>query len=138
LLKKVLLACLGLLVFVSFCDAADTVGVIESRKVLFQHPGFDAAAKALVELRRQKESETNLAAEGESDPNKKLDMFRAVAREMAEAEERLMSPVRKDCEDALIAVMQKRKITVVLEKDSVYIGGTDITEDVIRQLKVSK
>ena len=46
-----------------------------------------------------------------------------------------MSSIRKDCDRAIQAVMKSKKITVVLELDSVYFGGTDITNDVVAWLK---
>jgi outer membrane protein len=117
--------------------AADTAGVVDSWKVVLQHPEFDAIAKHIAEMRRQKRSETRFALAKETDPEKKAGMLEAANRDIAEVERRLMSPVYEDCKDALIAVMEKRNITIVLRKASVYFGGTDITEDVIARLKAA-
>jgi Skp family chaperone for outer membrane proteins len=137
--KKILLP--GLLAFVFFvfaCSpgaAGEKVGVLDQRKVLFQHPKFDAVAKHIVEMTRHKENEIRFTLENETDPERKAGILKAANTEMAETEERLMSSIHKDCENALAAVMEKRNITIVLKMDSVYLGGADITEDVIAQLR---
>ena len=115
--------------------AADMVGIIDSQKVLFQHPKFEAVAKHIVELSRQKENAIRFLLEKETDPEKKAGILSAANQEMAETEERLMSSIHKDCENALAVAMEKRKITIVLKKHSVYLGGADITEEVIAQLR---
>jgi outer membrane protein len=120
---------------VSLAGAADTAGVVDSQKLLFQHPEFDAVAKHLMEMSRQKGSEIRFVLDGETDPAKRAEILKAANREIEKTEERLMAPIRKDCEEAIAAVMRKRKITIVLKKDAAYFGGADITEDVIAQLK---
>jgi outer membrane protein len=115
--------------------AADTAGVIESQKVFFQHPGFEAVAKRLLEFERQKKEEAWQAMEAETDPDKRAEIFRNAAQETAERENFLMSSIRRDCEKALEAVMKKKKITIVFEKEEIYLGGLNITEDVIKEVK---
>ncbi|MDR1048728.1 MAG: OmpH family outer membrane protein [Synergistaceae bacterium] len=117
--------------------AADTAGVIESRKVIFQHPGFDAAARRLLEFERRKKEEALQAMEAETDPDKRAEIFKNAAQETAEREDFLMSSIRRDCGEALEAVMKKKKITIVFEKDEVYLGGLDITEDIIKEVKAA-
>jgi outer membrane protein len=131
------LAANAALVNAALADAADMTGIIDPQKVLFQHPQFDAIAKRVTEASRQKGNEIWFALEKETDPEKKAGILKAANQDMAEIEGHLMAPIYKDCEDALTAVMKKRKLTIVLKKDSVYFGGTDITEDVIAQMKAA-
>ncbi|GHS86094.1 HlpA protein [Synergistales bacterium] len=139
-MKKVFLYALAFFVFSLLwaapqARAADVVGVIESQKIVFQHPKFDSVTKSLLDFRRTSESAAFRAVELESDDEKKAGIYETAARELAEREQFLMSPIRKDCERAVQAVMKSKKITVILEKDSVYLGGTDITDDVVAWLK---
>jgi outer membrane protein len=113
------------------------VGVVDPQKLLFQHPQFDSVAKHILDVSRQKGNEVRFALEKETDPEKKADILKAANLEMVEAEERLMSPIHKDCRDALVAVMKKKNITIVLKIDAAYFGGTDITEEVIAQMKAN-
>ncbi|GHS95582.1 hypothetical protein AGMMS50276_11770 [Synergistales bacterium] len=115
--------------------AADNVGIVESQKIAFQHPKFDSVTKNLLKFRRENESAALRAMDLESDEDKKVAIYDAAVREFTERERLLMSPIREDCEKAVIAVMKSKKITVIIEKDSVYFGGTDITNDVIAWLK---
>jgi outer membrane protein len=116
-------------------NAADRVGIVDPQKLIFQHPQFDAIAKHVMNVTRQRENEIRLTLERETDPEKRADILRAVTQEMEETEKRLMSPLHRDCEHALAAVMKGKKITIVLKSNAIYFGGTDITEDVIAQMK---
>jgi outer membrane protein len=137
--KKILLPGLIALVVFAFARfpaaAADMVGLLDLRKVLFQHPKFDAVSKHIVEINRQKESMIRCSLERETDPERKADILKAANTEMTETEERLMASIHKDCKNALTAVMKRKNITVVLSRHAVYLGGADITEDVIAQLR---
>ena len=46
----------------------------------------------------------------------------------------LMEPVNKQIEDAVKAVAEAKGLSVVLHKETVVYGGTDITQDVIKKL----
>ena len=115
--------------------AADAVGIVESQKIAFQHPKFDSVTKELLEFRRENESAALRAMDLESDEDKKVAIYEAAVRKFTERERLVMSPIREDCEKAVQAVMKNRKITVIVERDSVYFGGTDITDDAIAWLK---
>jgi outer membrane protein len=137
-MKNIFLSALIFLIVFCGCaktDAADSVGVIESQKIAFQHPKFDSVTKELLDFRRESEASTLRAIELESDADKKAAIYEAAARDFTERERLLMSSIRKDCDRAIQAVMKSKKITVVLELDSVYFGGTDITNDVVAWLK---
>jgi outer membrane protein len=151
----------------SAAGAADTVGVINSQKILFQHPDFDDITRILLYLSRPIEGNPILLIEKEKDADTKrlLAKFRDLLAEFAEwdrsltaekdleekrrlsesrqtklteRERELMTPIFQECQRALESVMKNKKMTVIMEVDAVYFGGTDITEDVIRQLKGGK
>ena len=141
LLKKMMLPVLVALVVVTVAGgaafaAADTVGVINSQGIISQHPKFKEAADQLQQIGRQKEGEAKAAADKETDPAKKAQVVQAKRMELAKEEERLMGPIFKDCEAAVRTVAKAKGVTVVLEKASVYFGGMDITDDVVKQLKL--
>ena len=46
-----------------------------------------------------------------------------------------MEPLFKDINLAIRTVANAKKITVVVDKDAVFYGGVDITQDVINSLK---
>ncbi|GHS90142.1 HlpA protein [Synergistales bacterium] len=141
-MKKILvfgaLAVLAVLCMSVVAEAADTIGIIDSQGIVSKHPGFEAATKELQQIARQKESEAKAAADKETDVSKKSQLVQAKRMELARDEQRLMEPIFKDCQEAVRVVAKNKKITLVLEKASVYFGGQDITEDVIQQIKLAK
>ena len=144
--------------------AADVVGLVNSQKIMFQHPRFDEASKILIFFTRPLEGNLALILEREKDPERRqmiMDfsthvsefsaMDRAISEEkdpekkemlwedrqnkLKEFEAGLMSPIFRECRKAIQTVMADKKMTVLLEVDAAYYGGTDITEDVILLLK---
>jgi outer membrane protein len=112
----------------------DTIAVINSQEIVSKHPNFEEATKQLQQISRTKEAEAKAAADKEPDAAKKAQLIQAKRRELAQEEQRLMEPIFKDCQQAVRVVATKKNVTIVLEKASVYFGGTDITVDVIQQL----
>jgi outer membrane protein len=117
--------------------AGDTIGVIDSQEIISKHPSFEDAAKQLQQTGRQKESEAKAMADKETEPAKKAQAVQTKRMELAKEEQRLMEPIFKECQEAVRVVAKKQNITLVLEKASVYFGGKDITDDVIKQVLVA-
>ncbi|MDR2176091.1 MAG: OmpH family outer membrane protein [Synergistaceae bacterium] len=114
--------------------AGDVIGVIDFQQVVFKHPAFEEATKQLQQTRRQKESEAKAMADKETEPAKKAQAVQTKRMELVKEEQRLMEPIFKECQEAVRVVAKKKNITLVLENASVYFGGADITEDVIKQV----
>ena len=154
-------------VFVLACGiayAADSVGLVDSQKIMFQHPGFDEASKIIIFLSRALEGGAPQILTSERDPERRemimkfstqvtefAQLDRAIAAEndiekktglweerqnkLSEFEVGLMRPIMEECRQAIQTVMTLKQMTVVIELDSVYYGGTDITEEVIQHLR---
>ena len=118
--------------------SAESVGVVDRGQILDNHPGLAAARQKLADIARQKENEAKAAADKETDTAKKAQAVQAKRMELAQEEQKLMAPIYRDCEQAVREVAVKKKLTLVLDKFVVLIGGTDITQDVIQQLSRKK
>ncbi|MBR6901832.1 MAG: OmpH family outer membrane protein [Synergistaceae bacterium] len=116
----------------------ESVGVVDRGEILNNHPGLAAARQKLADIARQKENEAKAAADKETDTAKKAQAVQAKRMELAEEEQKLMAPIYRDCEQAVREVAVKKKLTLVLDKFVVLIGGVDITQDVIQQLSRKK
>ncbi|MCL1875189.1 MAG: OmpH family outer membrane protein [Synergistaceae bacterium] len=116
-------------------SGGDKIGVIDSQMVVTKHPKFEAAMKELQGISRKKEDEARLAADKELDEAKKAQVIREKRLELAKEEQRIMEPIIKEAQLAVRTVAKTKGLTVVLEKASVYVGGIDITEDVVQQIK---
>ncbi len=117
---------------------SDSVGIVDRGEILNNHPGLEKARRQLADLARQKENEAKAAADKETDTAKKAQAVQAKRMELAQEEQKLMAPIYRDCEQAVREVAVKKKLTLVLDKFVVLIGGVDITQDVIQQLAKKK
>ena len=117
---------------------ADSVGVVDRGEILNNHPELAQVRQRLADIARQKENEAKAAADKETDTAKKAQAVQAKRMELAQEEQKLMAPIYRDCEQAVREVAVKKKLTLVLDKFVVLIGGVDITQDVIQQLSRKK
>ena len=113
----------------------EKIGVIDSQKIIFQHPRFEAVTKQLQQISQKKENEMKMAVDKESDQNKKAQIFNTKRNEFAQEEAKLMQPIFQEAQVAVRTVARLKGVTVVIEQSAVYFGGIDITDDVIQELK---
>ena len=106
--------------------------------VLESHPKLNEVRQQIANVARQKEGEARTAAEKETDTAKKAQAVQAKRMELAQEEQKLMAPIYQDCQQAVREVASRRKLTLVLDKFVVLIGGVDITQDVVQQLSRKK
>ena len=118
--------------------AISGVGIVDRGDILNNHPKLEQIRQQLANIARQKENEAKAAADKETDTAKKAQAVQAKRMELAQEEQRLMAPIYRDCEQAVREVAVKKKLTLVLDKFVVLIGGEDITQDVIQQLAKNK
>ena len=116
-------------------SANEKIGVIDSQKIIFQHPRFEAVTKLLQQISQKKENEMKMAVDKESDQNKKAQIFNTKRNEFAQEEAKLMQPIFQEAQVAVRTVARLKGVTVVIEQSAVYFGGIDITDDVIQELK---
>jgi len=116
--------------------AGDKIGVIDSQMVVTEHPRFENAMRELQTISRRKEEEARVAADREPDDARKAQVIREKRMELAREEQRIMEPIIQEAQLAVRTVAKNKGLTIILEKASVYVGGVDITEDVVRQIKM--
>ena len=115
--------------------AQDVMGCVDPQKIMFQHPKFEEVQKQIRDVTNKKQEEAKAAIEKETDYKKKAQIFQTKRTEAANEERKLMEPIFKDINLAIRTVANAKKITVVVDKGAVFYGGTDITDDVIAELK---
>jgi len=116
-------------------SAGDKIGVIDSQMVITKHPRFEDAMKELQTISKKKEEEARNAADLETDDNRKAQKIREKRLELAKEEQRIMEPIIQEAQLAVRTIAKNKGLTIILEKASVYVGGIDITEDVVQQIK---
>ncbi|MCR5346319.1 MAG: OmpH family outer membrane protein [Fretibacterium sp.] len=117
---------------------SDSVGVIDIDEVTMSHPKMKDIRQQMSKLAQQKENEAKTAADREKDNAKKAQIMQAKRMELVQEQQKIMEPIFKDCQQAVREVAAKKKLTLVLNKAFVLIGGIDITQDVIQQLAKKK
>ena len=115
--------------------AQDVMGCVDPQKVMFQHPKFEQIQKQISDVTNKKQAEAKTAIDKETDDKKKAKIFQDKRTEAANEERKLMEPLFKDINLAIRTVANAKKITVVVDKGAVFFGGTDITAEVITELK---
>ena len=115
--------------------AADVMGCVSPQKVMFQHPKFEQTQKQIKTVMEKKQNEAKAAIDKEKDNNKKAQIFQAKRQEAAVEEKKLMDPLFKDIDMAIRSVCKAKAVTVVVDKNAVFFGGLDITDDVVQELK---
>lgn len=118
--------------------AQDVMGCVDPQKIMFQHPKFEQIQKQISDITNKKQAEAKAAIDKETDDKKKAKIFQDKRTEAANEERKLMEPLFKDINLAIRTVANAKKITVVVDKGAVFFGGTDITDDVIAELKKKK
>lgn len=115
--------------------ANEKVAVINPQQVMFQHPKFEQTQKQIKAVMDKKQNEAKAAIDKEKDNNKKAQIFQAKRQEAAVEEKKLMDPLFKDIDMAIRSVCKAKAVTVVVDKNAVFFGGLDITDDVVQELK---
>jgi len=129
------LSLLLVVVLSGLAAAEEKIGVIDPQKVLFQHPKFEQAQKQIKTVVEKKQTEAKAAMDKTTDNNEKQRIFETKRQEAAKEEQKLMEPIFKDIDLAIRTVAKAKGISIVLDKGQVFFGGTDLTEDVIQELK---
>lgn len=128
-------ACLFAFFAAGSAFAQDVIGCVNPQKIMFQHPKFESVQKQIKSITDKKQNEAKAAIDKEKDDKKKAAIYQSKRQELAKEEAKLMEPLFQDINLAIRTVANAKKITVVVDKDAVFFGGTDITDAVVTELK---
>ncbi len=131
----IMAACLFAFFAAGSAFAQDVIGCVNPQKIMFQHPKFESVQKQIKSITDKKQSEAKSAIDKEKDDKKKASIYQEKRQELAKEESKLMAPLFTDINLAIRTVANAKKITVVVDKDAVFYGGTDITDAVVAELK---
>ncbi len=131
----IMAACLFAFLAAGSAFAQDVIGCVNPQKIMFQHPKFESVQKQIKSITDKKQSEAKSAIDKEKDDKKKASIYQEKRQELAKEESKLMAPLFTDINLAIRTVANAKKITVVVDKDAVFYGGTDITDAVVAELK---
>lgn len=117
---------------VASAASSSNVGVVDYRQFTTLKIYTDAEAE-MQKAVQQAQQEFNEKSANMSDPEKQA-YYQQTMERLQQQNTDLMEPVQKQVEDAVKAIAEAKGLSVVLNKDTVVYGGTDITQDVIKKL----
>ena len=117
---------------VASAASSSNVGVVDYRQFTTLKIYTDAEAE-MQKAVQQAQQEFNEKSANMSDEEKQA-YYQQTMERLKQQNTDLMEPVQKQVEDAVKAIAEAKGLSVVLNKDTVVYGGTDITQDVIKKL----
>ena len=111
--------------------ANSSIGVIDMRKDMGSHPdmaSFETTMKAELETAQKEFTEKEKTLSEQEKQRYAVQLQQRVAQK----ENTLLSEISKKVEEAVEKVAKAKGLSVVVLKDTVIYGGTDITDDVIK------
>lgn len=136
--KMVLLTMLSAFILTLVAGVAladEKIGLIEPKTVISQHPRMAAVKKQVEAILQKKQEEAAAAAAKETDNQKKEAIYETKKNEAAAEEQKLMAPIIKDIDLAIRNVAKAKGLTIVIDTAQTLMGGIDITNDVVQELK---
>ncbi|MBQ1856041.1 MAG: OmpH family outer membrane protein [Anaerovibrio sp.] len=118
----------------SIANAASSsnVGVVDYSQFSAIKDVTDMQAQ-MQKLAQDAEKEFNEKAAGMSDEQKQ-EYYQQTMQRLQQQQADMMEPVRAKIEAAVKEVADAKGITVVINKEAVVYGGTDLTQDVLKKL----
>ena len=112
--------------------SSSNVGVVDYRQftTLKIYTDVEAEMQTAVETAQKEFNEKS----ANMSKKEKQEYYQQTMERLQHQNADLMEPVNKQIEDAVKAVADAKGLSVVLNKDTVVYGGTDITQDVIKKL----
>lgn len=112
---------------------SSTVGVVDYRQVMNEHPQLSEANNAMQQAvaDAKKDFDEKSVSMGEQE---KAEYYQQTQQRLQQKQQELIEPIEKSVEDAVKNVANAKGLNVVLEKNTVVYGGQDITQDVIKKL----
>lgn len=137
-LSVIMLALVCVVAVTGAAVAAEKIAIIDPQKVLFNHPKFQDTQKQIQSMMDKKQQETKMAMETAKGEEEQRRIFMQKRQEAAIEEQKMMEGLFKDIDMAIRVVAQAKGFTLVLDKNQVFFGGVDITNDVILELNKKK
>lgn len=136
-------AVLALALFAGGASAADRIGFIDQAKVLVSHPKYEETQKHLDKfaeerLEEAKKQSAEVSGDEREAAEKRRFILEFARNQCGEEEARVMKPIEDQINAAIRAAAKDKGVTVVIIKELVYLGGTDLTDAVVKELQGAK
>ena len=117
--------------------AQGNIGIIDTQKILQAHPDVEGARQKM-QLEEQK-AKQDYEENAKNLPDAEKEQYiQKLQQQLAKMEHETMGPIGTQIDAAIKKVVEEKGLTVVLDKGNVITGGTDITEDVVKEISKIK
>ncbi|MBE6074417.1 MAG: OmpH family outer membrane protein [Selenomonas ruminantium] len=113
--------------------ASSNVGIVDYNQIMSQHPQVQTANTEMQQAVQDAQKEFESKAANMND-QEKHDYYQQTQQRLQQKQQELMEPIMKNVEESVKKVAEQKGLSVVLEKSAVVYGGTDITQDVVKQV----
>lgn len=113
------------------------IGKVNYNQVMAAAPGLADAQTQLQQAAEDSRKEFEEKSKDMSDADKQK-LAAEYQKKLEDKQKELIEPVKKEVDDAIVAVGKTKGLTVVVNQGAVVYGGLDVTADVTAQLKKAK
>lgn len=133
-LLAVLIFCLGSFGMAQAAPPSMLLGVVDYPYLIQNHPDT-AKANEILRAEDEKASKEFKEKAASLNEKEKQELDRQLRTSLMQKKQELEKPIIDSIRAAMKSVADSKGMTAVLYKSSVAIGGTDITEEVLKKLK---
>jgi len=108
------------------------IGYVDMQAVFAAHPQTQTARTELAKATSQAEKDFN-SKKGSLNQQQQQALLEQYREQLAQKEQELTSQVTKRIDAQIQEVAKSKGLAIVLEKQNVFYGGTDITKEVINK-----
>jgi outer membrane protein len=117
----------------AFASGNSNVGTVDYRQVMSSHPQVQSAQSEMQQAVQDAQKDFEEKSKNMSD-QEKSDYYQQTQQRLQQKQQELLDPINKSVEDAVKSVADAKGLSVVIDKNAVVYGGTDITQDVVKKL----
>lgn len=118
------------------------IGYIDLQRILLLHPDTEPSMRELQKFQEERQRKLDEEIRGRELSPEEKDRISKVAerfeREIAEKDAELTGKIIRDIRNRVEKIAKNLNIQIVLDKEAVFFGGIDITENVIRELELTR
>ncbi len=113
------------------------IGVVDFQVLVSQYPKLGELNTELEKAKKDARTEFDAKSKNMNDDEKER-YYRQLQERLQVKVQELDEMLKKDLQDAIKKVADKKGLKVVVDKSTVIYGGTDITDDVAKSLQTAK
>ena len=121
----------------SAAASESAIGVVDYQVLVSQYPKLEQLNSEMEKAKNEARAEFDSKSQNMNDQQKE-EYYRQLQERLQVKFKELDDALRKDIDEVIKKVAEKKGLKVVVEKSTVVYGGTDITDEVAKSLQSTK